>query len=294
MTENLDQPRLLVDLPCETGENPMWHADEGCLYWTDIPRRRLHRFDPRGGEVATFDMGAEVGGFTVQADGALLLFMARGAVRTWHAGRFRETILESVPAETDGRFNDVIADPAGRVFCGTMATANHGGRFYRLELDGSLTLLREGMGTPNGMGFSGDRQTFYHSDSRTCVIHRYAYDAATGALSNHIEWLHVTGTETVGRPDGLTVDAEDCIWSARWDGGRLVRLTPGGAVMREVLFPVRKVSCLTFGGPDYATAYVTTAGGQLRPGEGAQAGGIFAVDLGVRGRPEFRSRVNLT
>ncbi len=291
MDTMLDTPRLLVDMPCETGENPLWHPDERRLYWTDIPRARLYRVDPASGAVDAYDVGEAVGGFTVQDDGALLLFMARGAVRTWRDGRFLETILEDVPGERDGRFNDVIADPAGRVFCGTMSTAGHGGRFYRLDPDRTLTLLREGMGTPNGMGFTGDRATFYHADSRDCVIHRYAYETRTGALSEHCEWVRVRDTDVVGRPDGMTVDADDCVWSARWDGGRLVRLSPAGDVLRNVPFPVRKVSCLTFGGDDCATAFVTTAGGKLRPGDGALAGSVFMVNLGVRGRPEFRSRI---
>ena len=91
------KPELIADIPCDTGEGPLWHPDEGVLYWVDIPGARLYRYRPASGRIDTFETGAAVGGMTLQADGHLLLFMARGAVRTWHDGAFTGTILESLP-----------------------------------------------------------------------------------------------------------------------------------------------------------------------------------------------------
>jgi D-xylonolactonase len=134
----------------------MWHPAEKRVYWVDIPAARLHRYDPRSGAHETFDTGTPAGGFTIQPDGALLLFMARGAVRLWSGGGFAGTVVEEIPDERDSRFNDVIADPEGRVFAGTMSTAQRAGRLYRLDRDGSVRAVLEGIGTPNGMGFTPD------------------------------------------------------------------------------------------------------------------------------------------
>lgn len=283
-------PVLLVDLPCATGENPLWHPDEQRIYWTDIPNATLHRCAADGSELESFAMGAEVGGFTLQEDGALLLFMARGAVKVWRDGEFLRTVLEEVPGETDGRFNDVIADPEGRVFCGTMSTPNHAGRFYRLDPGGTLTLLVEGMGTPNGMGFSPDEQTFYQNDSRLATMYRWRYDRSTGGITHREIHLQVDPKGEAGRPDGMTVDAEGGLWTGRWGGGRVTRHTPDGTQTGEILFPgALNVTSLTLVG---ATAYVTTASLGDRTKTGPQAGCLYRVDnLTVRGKEEYRSKI---
>ena len=91
----------------------------------------------------------------------------------------------------------------------------------------------------------------------------------------------------------MTVDAEGCVWSARWDGGCLVRYTPDGKEERRISFPARKVSSAIFGGEDYRDLYVTTAGGQNKEQEGAGAGALFRVRPGVAGVPEFVSRIGI-
>ena len=78
--------------------------------------------------------GSAIGGMTLQADGSLLLFMAEGAVAFWRDGKLTP-FIESLPGETGNRFNDVIADTAGRVFCGTMPTPSRLGNLYRLDTD---------------------------------------------------------------------------------------------------------------------------------------------------------------
>jgi D-xylono/L-arabinono-1,4-lactonase len=91
----------------------------------------------------------------------------------------------------------------------------------------------------------------------------------------------------------MTVDAEGYIWSARWDGGCLVRYAPDGTEDLRITFPAKKVSCVIFGGDDYTDMYVTTAGGQNKAEEGSGAGALFRLNLGIKGVPEFRSRIGL-
>ena len=282
------KPELIADYQCVTGENPLWHPGERRVYWTDIPTGRMFRYDPATGEREQFYRGEAVGGFTIQADGALLLFMARGAIKLWRDGVLI-SVYEEIPDERASRFNDVIADPEGRVFCGTMSTEERLGRLYRLDTDASLRVVLEGVGTSNGMGFTPDGKAMYHTDSRRREICLFDYDREIGAVGNRRLFVRVPEGE--GIPDGMTVDAEGYVWSARWDGGCLVRYTPDGMEEQRISFPARKVSSVTFGGEDYTDIYVTTAGGDNKAEEGRGAGALFRLNLGIRGVPEFCSMV---
>ena len=284
------EPELIADYACITGEGPLWHAAEQRLYWVDIPQGRLFRYHPASGEHEMCFEGQQLGGFTIQADGALLLFMVRGAVKLWRDGAFA-TVIEEIPDERETRFNDVFADPAGRVFCGTMPTADRPGRLYRLDTDGALTRVLDGIGCSNGMGLTPDHKQLYYTDSEAREIYLFDYDRASGAIGNRR--LFASNPSEEGLPDGMTVDAQGYVWSARWDGGCLVRYTPEGVLERRISFPAKKVSSVTFGGPDYTDMYVTTAGGDIKPAEGAGAGALFRLNLGIQGVPEFLSRVGL-
>ena len=284
------EPQLIADYACHTGENPLWHPDEKRLYWTDIPAGRLFRYDPATGAHETCYQGDPVGGFTLQTDGALLLFMAKGAVKSWNDGTLA-TLIDSLPDELDNRFNDVIADPQGRVYCGTMSPPDRKGRLYRLDPDLTLTTIFDGIGCSNGMGFTPDHKSMYYTDTRTQRIDICDYDQATGALTNRRPFVHIPPGE--GKPDGMTVDAEGCVWGARWDGACIVRYAPDGSEDRRIEFPAKKVSSLIFGGGDYTDIYVTTAGGYNKPEEGPGAGALFHLNLGIPGLPEHRSCIGL-
>lgn len=287
------EPELIADYACVTGEGPLWHPEEQRLYWVDIPPGKIFRHDPATGQHEQFYQGTEaIGGFTFQEDGSLLLFGARGTVSILRDGEVT-TVIPEIASEADGRFNDVIATPGGRVFCGTMPTDTHDGRLYRLDPDGTLTTLLEGVTVSNGLGFTPDRRGLYHTDTSKKTITLFDFDAATGAISNARPFLDLNDKGEEGMPDGMTVDAEGCIWSARWDGGVLVRYAPDGKELLRVAFPARKVSSAVFGGPDYADLYVTTAGGHDKASNGPGAGALFRLRPGVHGVPEFRSRISI-
>ncbi|CDK38875.1 SMP-30/gluconolactonase/LRE family protein [Halorubrum sp. AJ67] len=280
----------VADARAHTGEGPLWHPAERRLYWVDIPAGVLYRYDPETGEnaVAYETDGVPIGGYTIESDGALLLF-THGAVERFVPGESdTETVLT---VDAAGRFNDVIADPEGRVFAGTMPTEGTLGDLYRIDTDGSARVVVEGLDIPNGMGFSGDGTTFYLTESEARRIDAFDYDYVTGEIANRREFVETPPGD--GVPDGLTVDAEDHLWSARWDGGRAVRYDPSGRAVAAIGLPARKVASVTFAGPSCDALYLTTAlAGGDREREGDGAGALFrATGLPASGRAEFRSRI---
>lgn len=284
-----NQPQLLADYACVCGEGPLFIPDKNAVVWTDIETGRLFRYDLATKTHEQIYSGPKVGGFTLQTDNSLLLFQEKGQISRWKNGASK-TIIESVPDE-GSRWNDVYADPEGRVFCGTMPSNNHKGRLYRLETDGTLHRVLDDIGCSNGIGFSPDLRTMYYTDSATRHIYAFDYDRATGEIEKQRVLIETPDGE--GVPDGMRMDSEGFLWSARWGGSAVFRYDPTGKLVEKVSIPAPKVTCLCFGGDNLETAFVSTAGGNLKKTDGEMAGGLFSVDLGVRGAADFRSRILL-
>ena len=286
------QPRIVADFACETGENPLWHPTEKRLYWTDIPTGRLFRYDPAGDTAEQIYTGRVVGGFTFQSDGALLLFRDAGNIVVWRDGAEERTILDEIPDERGTRFNDVFADPEGRVFAGTMPKGDERlGRLYRIDQDGSYTIMLEDVGVANGMGFTLDGTCMYFTDSKLGKIFLFDYDRASGALTNQRTAIQVD--TKAGNPDGMTVDANGDIWTARFNGGSICQFAPDGTFKQKIELPAKQITSLIFAGDDLSELYITSAGAHNKPDTGEHAGALFHLKPGVHGRPEHASRIGL-
>jgi D-xylonolactonase len=276
---------ILLNDHCELGENPLWNSADGCLYWTDITGGKVHRFYLATKEHTIVYRGVAVGGFTFQEDGGLLLFRVEDLALLRIDGSLQ--IVRKFSDEGATRFNDVIADPEGRVFAGTIGRTATSGGVYRVERDGKITLLFRGTGCSNGMGFSPDLRTLYWTCSTRRRIYAFDYERATGALGG--ERLFYQATDAEGIPDGLAVDCTGHLWSARWDGYALAHHDPEGRVIERIPFPVAQVSSACFGGPELDRLFVTTAGGAI--GSQTEDGAVYELAVEARGREEFRSRI---
>lgn len=280
-------------MPCETGEGPLWDDRSHSLTWNNIPPGTLYRYTPASGNnEVIYQHDAAIGGHTVQEDGSLVIFAADGMILTLRDGE-TTAILESIPEVVGSRFNDVAAGPRGEVFCGTMPLKLGDARLYRLDPDGLLHLVWDDIGLSNGIGFSPDEQTMYLSDSNNRVVYRADYEKTFGSLSNREVLIRLQ--DDVAVPDGMTVDANGDLWVAVWDGSCLLHYSAEGELINKVNFPVKKVSSVNFGGEDFGTAFVTTAGGLNRDGDdGPLAGSLFSVNIpSVLGKPDYRSRILL-
>ncbi|MCG3199162.1 MAG: 6-deoxy-6-sulfogluconolactonase [bacterium] len=280
-------PELLLNLHCELAENPLWDSERELLYWTDIPKGRVHWCDPKTRAHGILHEGEPVGGFTLEADGALLLFQKDRIARVGLDGQARTLVEDIDPGMT--RFNDVIADPEGRVFAGTIAEHPENGGLFRVDPGGPIRSLLRGTCCSNGIAFSPDLEFLYWTCSTRGRIYRFRYNRRAGELSDETVLVEVPPEE--GIPDGLTADETGCLWSALWGGHSLRRLSPDGQALDRIDMPVANVTSLTFGGSDLDTLFITTAKGDTKthPEDGA----IYFVRPGARGRTEFRSRIGM-
>jgi sugar lactone lactonase YvrE len=279
---------LVLDAHAETGEGPVWDAGSERLLWVDITRRRVHRFNPASGKDESFDVGQHVGAVAVRAAGGLVLALRGGfGLFDPDSGRV-EPIADTEAGNPNNRMNDGKCDSAGRFWAGSMSYAEKGteGSLYRLDPDRSVRRMLSGIGLSNGLGWSPDDTLMYYVDSLAARLDVFDFDRVRGEIANRRTVVEVPAAE--GVPDGLTVDAEGYIWLALWGGGAVHRYRPDGTLDGEVRLPVRQVSCCTFGGPELADLYITSAARGLSAEQLEQqpgAGGVFHCRPGVHGLP---------
>lgn len=279
---------VVADFRCGCGERPVWHPKNRTLYFTDVDNPAVYALDVTSGAASKVYHGREiVGGMTLHRDGRLLLFMTGGAIRLWTPGESSmETLLTGIEGEEESRFNDVLADPRGRVFCGTMPTGDRPGKLYRWDPDGTLHLILQEAGLPNGMGFSPDLSTFYFTDTEARTIDAFDYDPESGALRGRRTLIRCG--EEPGNPDGLAVDAKGDLWSAFYGGHRLVRYGPRGEEIERIELPMAEnPTCPLI--VENGTLYLTTAGGGYRPQAGSAAGALLWMKVGAEPGPVFSS-----
>lgn len=278
---------VFVDVVLAAGarlaEGPLWDPKVSVLRWVDIYRGQVHSFDPVSGADTFFEVGEDVGTVAVRASGGLVLATTGGLSTCADDGTDRVVLHEVGTDPPGGRFNDGKADPWGRFWAGTMLDEPHGaGAFYRLDPDGSLHRMLTGVTCSNGLGWSPDGATMYYVDTQTGGVDMFDHDPTTGALSDRRRLVDIDR----GWPDGLTVDADGCLWVALWDGWGLQRFAPDGRLLSTVEVPAQRVTSCAFGGASLSTLYITTARAGLRDfADQPAAGSLFACDPGVAGMP---------
>lgn len=282
--------RCVVEARNRLGEVPVWDVAEQALYWVDIEEKRLQRFTPATGVVEQWTMPERIACFALRERGGLIVAFASGfAFLDLATGAVER--LAAPDADPGNRFNDGKCDRRGRFWAGTMddGLTCHSGGLFRLDPDLGCRRMADGIGISNSLAWSPDDRVMYFADTLDRTIYRYDFDIETGAIANRR--VFATTHDRPGNPDGSTIDAEGYLWNAEWDGWAVVRYAPDGRVDRVIELPVQKPTSCMFGGPDLATLYVTSAVWDLSGAALARqplAGGLFAIDVGVRGLPEPR------
>lgn len=281
--------RLVQAANALLGEGPSWHAGDGVLYWVDVIRPAVFRYDPAKGQTGLWPLTGTVGCAVPRKDGSLMLGADNSFVALDLKTGASSVLAVAEPDMPHNRFNDGKVDRRSRFWAGTIdrKTESPTGSLYRLDPDLTITRMETGLICSNGLGWSPDDRIMYFTDSMIRTIWAYDFDLASGTIGNRRVFAKLADDD--GVPDGLAVDAEGYVWSAVWDGWRIVRYAPDGHIDREVRMPVQRPSSCMFGGPDLRTLYVTSAWAGI-PGRdllnGPLAGSLFAFEPGVGGLPE--------
>ncbi|MFE4574883.1 SMP-30/gluconolactonase/LRE family protein [Streptomyces chartreusis] len=245
---------VAVRAEAELGEGPTWDARSGRLLWIDILGARIHTFDPVSGRRSVRTTPQHVGAVKPRAGGGLVLNLRDGVGLLDADDSFRWLHHEPVPGR---RANDAAVAPDGSLWAGTMRydEAPGGGSLSRFTGDGSVELVLDDVAVSNGTGWSPDGGLMYYIDSPTRRID--VFDHADGRVGDRRPFVEIE--DGAGFPDGLTVDADGCVWVALWDGSAVRRYTPAGELDRVVELPVPRVTACAFAGPDLTDLYITTA-----------------------------------
>lgn len=273
--------QLLLDIHCSTGESPVWLSRWQHLIFVDTPGRRIYRFDPSSRALSTLEVDEDIGCVAPAKAGGFVAGMRSGIWLLDDTGAKRRQLAANPEDTAESRFNDGRIDPRGRLLVGTLDESKDSARagLYRYDRDG-LARLTSGLMTSNGLAFSPDEQTLYHSDTPRLVIYRCDYDPQTGQATRRREFAHVKRTPVDnGGPDGAAVDVEGCYWAAIYGGSQLHRYDVHGRLIGEYPTPVRNPTMPAFGGADMKTLFITTAYDRA-DGSG---GGLYAMRVDVPG-----------
>ena len=294
-----------IELVCDDnnlcGEGPLWDAARGRLIWNDCASSLLYEHMPETGRRRVISSGLMIACAALNRDGRLVV-AGSGGLHLWS----RQDEFVTMLSEHGGEpliFNDMIAEPTGGIYAGTIYWDAHGmirpGKLYHIVADAGgragarAQVVDDAIPFANGLAFSPDDRTLYFTDSAARTI--YAYDMTPGDPELRRKRVFVRVGDDEGIPDGLTVDVDGFVYSAQWYGGQVVRYDPQGRIERRIRLPVTQVSSLAFGGADLRDLYITTAAepwpSSLAPSgydfkAGNTGGGLYRVRMETPGRHE--------
>jgi sugar lactone lactonase YvrE len=291
--------KCLAPVGDHCGEATTWSPEEQALYWVDINRFLIHRWDHQSQSVKTwqFDEPCVALGLTDQP-GVLLLGLGSGVIAWEPEGDVRHPPIFMLDGWPRSRLNDGRPGPDGALWIGSMANNvlsdgavgscdGFHGTLFRVARDAPVTQHKQDIGISNTVCFSPDHRHFYFGDSLRNIINRHDYDAASGTIANEMPFFD--GFDR-GVPDGSAVDSEGYLWNCRFGGGCIVRVAPDGTIDRIAEMPVSNITTCDFGGPDLRTLFITTASAELDHHE-RLAGSLFALKVETPGLPAFRYKL---
>lgn len=278
----------VADVHAVLGEGPVWVAREAALYWLDIKGRKIFRLSERG-RLERWDTPFRVGSLAPRESGGFIAGTDHGiAMVDLDTGRF-EIVHHPEAHLPNNRFNDGKVDRHGRFWAGSMDDSEQDatGTLYRINRDFQSTVIDEGYKVTNGPAFSPSGERMYHNDSARRITYVFDVDGDGNAGNRR---TFATYGEDEGYPDGMTVDAEACLWIAFWDGWCVRRYSPGGDCLATIEVPVARPTSCAFGGRDLDRLYISSASTGLDEAALAvqpQAGGLFLAAPGVTGVSEI-------
>lgn len=281
----MPQAEQLLASRCELGEGPLWNPNNQTLYFVDILQSLVHTYHPASGEHKSLEFPDYVCALALRQSGGFLI-ATRKHLAYWDGTSDRfETFLEVEATQPQARFNDGAVDPLGNYWIGTLDPPNYTSAVYRLKPDFTLKKVIPNTSISNGIDWSPDGATMYFTDSTPKTIYAFDFTHSDAEIDNQRVFTRVSSAAS---PDGLAVDSEGGVWSAEWDGRRVVRYHPSGEVDYHIDVPTRFVTSLTFGGPALKDLFITTAwNNKANHDSDPAAGNLFHAQVDIPGTLSF-------
>ena len=270
-------------------EGPTWIKDKGLLF-SDVIKGGVYLLDGSNNISTIVAHRRGIGGIAVHEKNGLVVGGRNISYKSF-TGDKTTTLLSNDVTEVALGFNDLTTDSKGRVYVGSVAFKVFSdeemipGHLHVIDVDGSVRTISDGVMLSNGLGFSPDGKTLYHSDARDAVVRQYAV-SPDGDVS---DWKPFVKTNN-GHPDGLAVAEDGSVWIAMAYGARVDVFESNGALRASLPVPLPMVTSVCFGGPDLKDLYVVTGS---RGGPSDSCGTIFRTRLDVPGLPISDAKVSL-
>ena len=285
--QEADQVKVTFEIKSKLGEGAFWDHLHQRLYWVDIEGKKVHIFHPETGKNTSFETPSRVGTVVPKnsqeavialEDGIYILNTSSGSI----------ALLSDVEKDmTYNRFNDGKCDPNGNLWVGSMHLDQSAPKanLYKVAPNGQATKMLDSVTISNGIVWTADKKTMYYIDTPTGHIRAFDFDHKNSSISN--ERIAVVIPESLGFGDGMTIDKEDKLWVALWNGNAVARFDPlTGNLLEKIEVQAHNVTSCSFGGKNFDTLYITTSSLDMNEEEIRKyplAGSLFEVKPGVKG-----------
>ena len=273
-------------------EGPVWDSEKGLIF-SDVLNGGVFAVTPTGDVSVVFEHRRGIGGMSPHVAGGLIVSGRNISYKPFAGG---DTVLVLDRDEEAGNigYNDITTDAAGRIYAGSLGSSPvfadgrepQSGDLYLIDLDGTSRKVAEDIQLTNGLGFSPDGKTLYHSDSRRQTVQRYAVndDGSLGKKQIH-------ATVDTGAPDGLAVSEDGRIWVALAGGQGVGVFDADGALQEIIEIPLPMCTSVCFGGDDLRDLYIVSGSNGV---EAENAGAVFRHPVNVAGLKVPVARVALS
>lgn len=279
--------KTCITLDLAIGESPVWDDIRNVLWFVDVVRPAVFRFDPTSGGLVEHLMPSDVGSLGLLTDGRLIVALRSGIHFFDPATGKLEFLVHPEPDRPMNRMNDGKIGPDGCFWVGSMHDSQPReptGRLYRITPAGEVTRILDDVRVSNGLAWSPDGRTMYHADTRGPSVRCFDFDPDSGAVSNCRTMTVLDEAE--GLPDGAAMDVQGCYWSAGVTAGVLNKFSPDGQLLKKIALPVDGPTMPCFGGPELRTLFITSLASDR--GGRRMGGSLIACRMDVAGVPVHR------
>lgn len=288
-SEKQTEPITAGNYTAKLGEGALWDYKNSRLLWIDIESGLLNIYNEDEKTNRKIDLGKRIGTVVPKPDGNVVVALEDGIYELNLVNEKLTLMARPEPDSLGNRFNDGKCDPAGRFWAGTMSVTGKkkAGALYMINPDFSFEKKIDSVGTSNGIVWSIDKTKMYYIDTPTKKVVEYQYNNETGEITNPRDAIVIP--DSLGYPDGSTLDSEGMLWIAMWGGSAVTRWNPAsGELLDKINIPAKNVTSIAFGGKNLDVMYVTTANQGMSEedkNEYPLAGRLFELKSKVKGIP---------